>query len=202
MQIARHFDLIGGKLIAGDSTKLRAQNSKKNNFNQNDSKAMGDMVRRAKSILRTNDFTALYDKGFHTGSELKTAQGLGVETIVAIPGVPSTSQAPDPMFNYEFFRYNREEDTYTCPGEQVLRTNGSWYKQRSSTGNISWFKQYKTKSCRKCPLRSQCTRSQKERLIHRSEYAEYYDKTHINIQEKEHLYKRRQIIVEHPYGTI
>jgi len=29
VQIAKHFDLIGGKLIAGDSTKLRAQNSKK-----------------------------------------------------------------------------------------------------------------------------------------------------------------------------
>jgi len=41
--------------------------------NQNDSKAMGDMVRRTKSILRTNEFTVLYDKGFHTGSELKTA---------------------------------------------------------------------------------------------------------------------------------
>jgi transposase len=27
VQIARHFDLIGGKLTAGDSTKLRAQNS-------------------------------------------------------------------------------------------------------------------------------------------------------------------------------
>lgn len=34
VEVARHFDLIGGKLIAGDSTKLRAQNSKKNNFNQ------------------------------------------------------------------------------------------------------------------------------------------------------------------------
>ena len=34
VEIAKHFDLIGGKLIAGDSTKLRAQNSKKNNFNQ------------------------------------------------------------------------------------------------------------------------------------------------------------------------
>src|SRR5829696_2576723 len=32
--IAQQFDLIGGKLIAGDSTKLRAQNSKKNNFNE------------------------------------------------------------------------------------------------------------------------------------------------------------------------
>src|ERR1019366_9351343 len=34
VSIAKQFDLIGGKLIAGDSTKLRAQNSKKNNYNQ------------------------------------------------------------------------------------------------------------------------------------------------------------------------
>jgi transposase len=34
VKIARYFNLIGGKLLAGDSTKLRAQNSKKNNFNQ------------------------------------------------------------------------------------------------------------------------------------------------------------------------
>ena len=32
--LAKEFHLIGGKLIAGDSTKLRAQNSKKNNFNK------------------------------------------------------------------------------------------------------------------------------------------------------------------------
>jgi transposase len=305
VQIAKHFDLIGGKLIAGDSTKLRAQNSKKNNFNQakidrhiayidnkleeyaralaendgdnrqqiedeinkqqkrkdnykdlekqlkesaeaqisisdpesrqimlrnnitevaynvqtsvdaknnipidykvtneNDSKAMGNMVQRAKSILRTNEFTVLYDKGFHTGSELKTAQELGVETIVAIPGVPSTSKAPDPMFNYEFFKYNKKEDTYTCPQGQVLFTNGSWYKEKTSAGNIIWFKQYKTKACKHCPVRSHCTRSKKERLIHRSEYADYYERNRTNTIEKENLYKRRQTIVEHPYGTI
>jgi transposase len=305
VEIAKHFDLIGGKLVAGDSTKLRAQNSKKNNFNQakidrhiayidnkleeytralaesdgdnlqiihdeikkqeerkaqyrdlekqlkesgekqisvsdpesrqivirnnitevaynvqstvdaknnipidfkvsneNDSKAMGNMVQRAKSILRTNDFTVLYDKGFHTGSELKTAQDLGVETIVAIPGVPSTSQAPDPLFNYEFFSYNREVDTYTCPNGQILHTNGSWYKEKTSAGNIIWFKQYKTRVCRNCPVRSHCTRSKKERLIHRSEYADYYEKNRTNTIEKEHLYKRRQAIVEHPYGTL
>src|SRR4051812_26383858 len=34
VSIAKQFDLIGGKLLAGDSTKLRAQNSKKNNFNE------------------------------------------------------------------------------------------------------------------------------------------------------------------------
>lgn len=34
VQIARNFGLIGSTLIAGDSTKFRAQNSKKNNFNK------------------------------------------------------------------------------------------------------------------------------------------------------------------------
>jgi len=34
VQLARNFNLIGATLIAGDSTKLRAQNSKKNNYNK------------------------------------------------------------------------------------------------------------------------------------------------------------------------
>jgi transposase len=305
VQIARHFDLIGGKLIAGDSTKLRAQNSKKNNYNQtkidrhvayidnkleeytralaesdgdnrqqiedeikkqqqrkdnykniekqlkesgepqisisdpesrqimlrnnitevaysvqttvdaknnipidykvtnqNDSKAMGNMIQRAKSILRTNEFTALYDKGFHTGSELKTAQDLGVETIVAIPAVPSTSQAPNHDYNYEHFNYDKEEDIYTCPQDQILRTTGTWHKELTSSGNVIMFKQYRTRSCKLCPARSECTRSKTARLIHRSEFADYYETNRINFQEKERLYKRRQAIVEHPYGTL
>jgi transposase len=305
VQIAKHFDLIGGKLIAGDSTKLRAQNSKKNNYNQtkidrhiayidnkleeytralaendgdnrkqiedeinkqqkrkdnyrelekklkesgepqisisdpesrqimirnnitevaynvqstvdskncipidykvtnrNDSKAMGNMVQRAKSILGTNEFTVLYDKGFHTGSELKIAQELGIETIVAIPGVPSTSQAPNHNYNYEYFRYDNVADTYTCPQDQILRTNGTWHKELTSSGNVILFKQYRTRACKLCPARSECTRSKTARLIHRSEFAEYYEANRINFEEKEHLYKRRQAIVEHPYGTI
>ena len=305
VQIAKHFNLIGGKLIAGDSTKLRAQNSKKNNFNQakidrhvayidnkleeytralaendgdnqqiiqdeikkqqqrkdnyrniekqlkesgenqisisdpesrqimirnnitevayneqttvdaknnipidykvtnqNDSKAMGNMIQRAKSILRTNEFTALYDKGFHTGSELKTAQDLGVETIVAIPSLPSTSQAPNHAYNSEYFIYDKETDAYTCPQGEVLRTNGTWYKEHDKRGNLMVFKQYRTRSCKSCPAHSQCTRSKNGRILSRTTFAEYYERNRKNIQEKELLYKRRQAIVEHPYGTI
>ena len=82
-----------------------------------------------------------------TGSELKIAQDLGIETIVAIPGVPSTSQAPNHEYNYEHFMYNETADTYTCPQNQALITNGTWYKELTSSGNIIWFKQYKTRSC-------------------------------------------------------
>ena len=305
VQIARHFDLIGGKLIAGDSTKLRAQNSKKNNYNQakvdrhvayidnkleeysralaendgdnkqviedeikkqqqrkdnyrniekqlkesgenqisisdpesrqimirnnitevaynvqttvdaknnipidykvtnqNDSKAMGNMVQRAKSILRTNEFTVLYDKGYHTGSELKTVQELGVETIVAIPSLPSTSQAPNHDYNSEHFIYNEEADTYTCPQGIILRTNGTWHKEQNSATNIIIFKQYRTSACKTCKSHSECTRSKKGRVIQRTTFAEYYERNRKNFEEKERLYKRRQAIVEHPYGTI
>jgi len=34
VSLAKNFDLIGGKLLAGDGTKLRAQNSKKNNLSK------------------------------------------------------------------------------------------------------------------------------------------------------------------------
>jgi transposase len=305
VQIAKHFDLIGGKLIAGDSTKLRAQNSKKNNFNQakidrhvayidnkleeytralaendgdnkqvieeeikkqqerkdnyrnierqlkesgetqisisdpesrqimirnnitevaynvqttvdsknnipidykvtnqNDSKAMGNMVQRAKSILRTNEFTVLYDKGYHTGSELKAAQDLGVETIVAIPSLPSTSQAPKQEYNSEYFIYNKDTDTYTCPQGESLITNGTWYNEHDKRGNLITFKQYKTRSCKSCHAHSNCTRSKKGRVIQRTTFAEYYEINRRNFHEKERIYKRRQAIVEHPYGTL
>jgi len=112
------------------------------------------------------------------------------------------SLAPNPLFNYENCKYNRAKDTYTCPQGQVLYTNGSWYKERTSSGNIISFKQYKTKAGKHCPFRPQYTRSKKGRLIQRSEYAEYYERNRSNTIEKEHLYKQRQEIVEHPYGTI
>jgi transposase len=170
--------------------------------NQNDSKAMGNMVQRAKSILRTNEFTVLYDKGYHTGSELKTVQDLGVETIVAIPSLPSTSQAPNHEYNSEYFMYDKEADTYTCPQGESLITNGTWYNEHDKRGNLIIFKQYKTRSCKSCQAHSKCTRSKNGRVIQRTTFAKYYEINRRNILEKEQLYKRRQAIVEHLYGTL
>lgn len=117
--------------------------------NQNDSKAMGNMLRRAKSILRSNNFTALYDKGYHTGSELKIAQDLGIDTIVAIPDIPSSSCAPDTSFNVSEFHYDQTSNSYTCPLGNTLTTNGKWYAktQRNNTIHVKHYKSSKCKSC-------------------------------------------------------
>ncbi len=298
VQIAKHFNLIGGKLIAGDSTKFRAQNSKKNNFNPkkinrhiayidhkleqynqelassegelkkqikqeiekhthrkenykqigkqlqqtgetqistsdpesrqmitrnnitevaynvqttvdakhnlpidykvtntNDSKAMGNMLRRSKSILRTNDFTALYDKGYHTGSEFKIADNLDIDVLVAIPTV--AAQAPDPAYNVENFNYIKEGDYYVCPQGNKLTTLGTWHKAKTYK-----FKRYTTKDCLTCPVKDLCSKAKYGKGIQRSEYQEYINQNKERIQSNKDYYRKRQAIVEHPYGTI
>lgn len=300
VEIARNFDLIGGILLAGDGTKLRAQNSKKNNYNQkkidrhlayiekkldqynqvlatadgdekesierkiikqeahqrrykniekqlvdtdetqvstsdpesrhimirglisevayniqstvdakyklpidyevtntNDSKAMGNMVRRAKAILRKPNFSILFDKGYHKGKELDLVQKLGIKTYVAIPAIPITSQAPNPAYNAENFKYNTISNTYICPAGHIMYPSKKWY----NTPNYK-FKYYKTTACKGCPVRNECTKSQNGKIIHRSQFQHAVELNRINIKADPDFYKQRQSIVEHPFGTI
>ena len=167
--------------------------------NQNDSKAMSGMLRRTKTILGTTDFTALYDKGYHTGSEIKKAVELEIEIMVALPGV--ASNAPDESYNMTHFEYDELNDTYTCPQDHILNTNGNWY-QKNKERYFYFVKHYKTNACASCPARELCTKNIKGRLIERSEYASYIEKNRLNIEAHPQIYKKRQTIVEHPYGTI
>jgi len=300
VEIARNFDLIGGLLLAGDGTKLRAQNSKKNNYNQkkidrhlryidekleeytaklaeadgddkhefeekiaeqkqrkagykqleeqlnqsgekqistsdpesrqimirgvisevaynvqstvdakhklpidyevtnqNDSGAMGNMARRAKSIIGHNRFSMLFDKGYHSGIELTKVQLMDIDTHVAFPSVPKTSQAPNPAYNVVNFKYDQASDSYTCPQDQTLTSNQKWY-----TSPNYRFKQYKTKACQTCKAKSECTLAKNGKIIQRSEYQGAVDRNKENILANPELYKQRQALVEHPFGTM
>jgi hypothetical protein len=149
--------------------------------NQNDSKAMGEMVRRAKTILGHTKFQAIFDKGYHTGSEFDYANRHGVEVIVAIPDV--ASHAPDITFDVQNFIYNREKDEYICPANQTLNTNGRWYN-KSRGKSVVRIKHYKTKECISCSFFSKCTKNKDGRLIERSEHANLLDENKIRMQKK------------------
>ena len=136
--------------------------------NENDSKAMGGMLRRSKTILGHANFIAVYDKGYHTGSEFDYANRLGVDVLVAIPGV--SAHAPDTAFDVEYFKYNKTADSYTCPAQETLTTNGNWYAKKNGK-SITRMKHYKTNACLNCKLFKKCTKNAKGRLIERSQYA-------------------------------
>ena len=52
------------------------------------------------------------------------------------------------------------------------------------------------------PCKSVSTKNVKGRLIERSEFATYIEQNRQNIEANPSVYKKRQSIVEHPYGTI
>jgi len=207
VQIAKHFDLIGGKLIAGDSTKLRAQNSKKNNYNQAKIERhiayIDNKLEEYTRALAENDGEnqQIIQDEINKQQQRKDNYR-NIEKQLKESGEPQISIS-DPGSRQIMIRiYNNEADTYTCPQGEVLRTNGTWYKEHDKRGNLMVFKQYRTRSCKTCPAHSQCTRSKNGRIHSRTTFAEYYEKNRKAYQEKEHLYKRRQAIVEHLYGTI
>lgn len=146
-----------------------------------------------------NDFTALYDKGYHTGSEIKKGIEMGVDLMVAVPGVASF--APDANYNFDKFIYNPAEDTYTCPQQQTLTTNGNWYV-KSKERYLYHVKHYKTNACSSCPALTLCTKNKKGRLLERSEYQPYIEQNKLNIEADTATYKKRQAIIEHTYGII
>ena len=150
--------------------------------NSSDSKAMGNMLQRAKSILGTNEFTALYDKGYHTGSEFKIAHDLNISTLVAIPN--QTVHAPDPAYDAENFTYFPEGDYYICPQNQHLTTTGKWHKAPAY-----YFKRYATRACKSCSAKDQCSKATYGKGIHRSEYHEYIEQNKEQVELKKALYK-------------
>jgi hypothetical protein len=167
--------------------------------NQNDTKAMGNMLQRATDIVGHNKFTALYDKGYHTGSEFEKAEKLGVKVLVAEPQV--SSHAPDTRFDVEHFRYHPKKDCYTCRAGKTLSTNGHIYNKAHGKTQTT-VKHYKTSACAVCALSSLCTRNPKGRVIERPQFAELVEKNRRLLKRNPELYRKRQAIVEHPFGTI
>lgn len=301
VQTAQNLNLIGGTIIAGDSVKLRAQNSKKNNYNQakidrhktyidkklqeyntqlehadepqkeaikekiathttrkegylkleqqlletgetqlstsdteskhlpirqtitevaysvqtiNDAKhkliidydttnkidnhALSGMVQRAVNILGKTDFWVLFDKGYHTGSEIKKCHEMGVtNTLISVLEPSSNTSTPNAQYYHERFIYIDNKDVYICPQNQELKSNGNWYHTKSEP-----FKQYKTSACKTCLERAQCTKSTNGRYIQRNQSATNVLKNKQNMEQNMSIYKQRQAIVEHPFGTI
>jgi hypothetical protein len=103
---------------------------------------MGTMARRAKTILGNTNFSALYDKGYHTGTEFEYANKHGIDVLVAFPDV--ASHAPYIAFDVEHFEYNKEKDEYTCPAGNQLTTNGRRYN-KSHGKTVNKVKHYKIK---------------------------------------------------------
>ncbi len=172
--------------------------------NTNDGKALYKAATQAKQnvqLQKDETIILLADKGYHTGAELQQCQQANMITHVAYKEQPGVKHIAH-EFLAESFAYDKATDSYTCPAGATLTSLGTWHNKKGEAGETSFrFKTYRTHGCKTCPLKSQCTKLPK-RIIQRSEYQDAVDINNNNIKQNPHYYKRRQAIVEHPFGTI
>jgi len=168
----------------------------------NDTNALASVAIETKETLQVETMDVLADKGYHTGEQIHACEQNGITTYVSPKESASTN--PD-IFPVSQFIYHPENDTYTCPAGETLRTNGTLYTHSSKGYKSAYrFQRYNNvAACKICPMQSNCTTSKKNgRNIDRSEYASLMEQNAERVNQNKDYYKQRQQLAGHPWGTI
>jgi hypothetical protein len=171
-------------------------------INKNDRSALSAIAIEAKENLKIETYTALVDKGYHNGKQIEICKQANITTIVAQPEQGKSNQnGTTKDYLVAQFQYNQDTDTYTCPQGETLKTTGSWHKKTTDRDSYN-FKKYRTPKCKTCPVQHLCTSRASGREIDRSQYADAVAENNKRYDENPQLYRKRQEINEHIFGTI
>jgi hypothetical protein len=171
-------------------------------INRNDRSALSAIAIEAKENLGIENYTALVDKGYHNGREIEVCKKANITTIVAQPDQgKSNENGTTKDYLVARFAYDKTSDTYTCPQGETLKTTGSWHKKTRDRDSYN-FKKYRTPKCKVCPVKHLCTSRTGGREIDRSEYADAVEENNKRYHANTQLYRKRQEINEHIFGTI
>ena len=154
-----------------------------------------EMGERAKDFLETETINMTADTGYHDGKEMLEAEAKGITCIIP-KGKPGNQHAED-GYTRDKFSYDEEKDVYVCPENQTLTKTG---EKTDSNGDKAYI--YANHSaCKNCPNRSKCTKA-KHRVLCRKSYQNEVDKLDKRFIKLKGVYKKRQEIIEHQFGTI
>ena len=153
------------------------------------------MSQKVKDIMGVQKFTNLADKGYYDSKDIVACEDSGVTCLVSRrrPGGAKKAEG----FRQGDFIYDPEKDIYTCPCKNMLSLKG--YRKHISGREYRVYADYA--ACRKCRKKSECTKYTYREVL-RQESQNKLDMVDERTRKDKALYRRRQEIVEHPYGTI
>jgi transposase len=163
-------------------------------LNPSDQHQLGNMVKKVKGRITKKHFIVLADKGYYNGADLLRVKRQKVQAIVSRQN-PANPKGQPAKFHSDNFTYDLKTDSYACPTGQILHPHNKANAKRRNFFNKT--------ACANCPHRQECTKGECQyRTITRSEFSDIYEETDKRTQANMELYKRRQQLVEHPFGTI
>ncbi len=163
----------------------------------NDIGELDNMALRAKKLFGGLTFKVLADKGYYKAEDLKRCVRKGITPYVSRQ--VHSNGTGDNDFYSDKFHYDKENDVYRCPAGKELR----YAKDRRTKAEGVVGSEYRNyEACSQCEFKVRCTKSKKGRSVCRHVDQDFLDTINEQTQENIKTYRQRQMIVEHPFGTI
>jgi len=161
---------------------------------ENDQGALVPMIERTREQLGATPARTLADQGYGSGADLQAAHEAGLN-VLAPPNDGSSSK--DNPYASRNFEYDPKERSVRCPQGETLDHEG----QTTKKGN-----QVQRYRChpRDCPVRDQCTRDPKGRMIEVWPHTPVVQAMRARLKdpEQQEVWRKRGQIIERPFGQI
>jgi len=160
----------------------------------NDRSHLLQMAQAAKSETGAREMTALADRGYYEGEQIRACEAAGITPMVPRPNT-SPAQARG-LWGKQAFTYEPETDTYRCPEGERLQNRFA----REEAGKLIrvYFNQ---KACGACASRTRCT-SGREKRIRRWEHEAVLDAMQARLDAMPEAMDVRRCTVEHVFATL
>lgn len=161
----------------------------------NDIEQFSNQIEKANENVSGKCQVACADAGYAAISELEKVDKQGIDVVV-----PSKRQAlhkqPGP-FDKSEFKYDQKRDCYYCPAGHCLKHVSTDKKRGKKAYQI-----INKELCRQCKHYGECTSAKSGRRVNRytnEDQREKFERRYVN---RLHIYERRKMTVEHPFGHI
>jgi len=162
----------------------------------NDLGQLAPMALRARRLFGNKTFEVLADKGYYQAKDLEKCSKKGITLYVTKQTHANTTK--DQAFYSDQFKYDKSKNVYLCPAGKELH----YHRIRKKDGKIIGYEYRNDEACKDCKFKARCTRAQKGRSIFRHVKQDLLDRIDTQTKRNFKKYKLRQMIVEHPFGTI
>ena len=205
-KLCDEWDLFGKELVADVEVSYNVQTAVDAKFKliadfkvskkPNDLGELANMAFRVKKLFGGQKFEVLADKGYYKALDLKKCVKKGITPYVSKQTYSNGTGDKD--FYSDKFKYDKEKNVYICPSGKELY----YYRIKKAKGKVIGYEYKNYEACKDCQLKSRCTKSIKGRTICRHIDQDFLDTIDLNTELNIDKYKLRQMIVEHPFGTV
>jgi transposase len=154
---------------------------------------LASMAKQARAAMRTEELTAVADRGYFKSDEILACDEAGITAIV--PKSTTSGAKADGRFDRADFIYDAEKNEYRCPaGQQLI-----WRYTSAQKGLVQH--RYWSSNCKQCAIKEKCTPGE-QRRVSRWEHEEILEAMQTRLDQRPDSMRIRRQTAEHPFGTI